>query len=470
MKLDFRKVIVFCGAVFMFAPFFVFSQENTWVLKQKQAIGILDIIRKNSFPKLQSDWFFESIYYPNSSYSAKAGAVMLVKQSVLQEQLNYWFVEQQIQLSKNLITAIYKLLPLVTYGDFSGAIDLIEKYTVSQANKYIHDWLAQNQVQIGSGIGKYDFQSYKGNWTTINIPYIIVYSPIDATKGKIVVEFYSHKAIEPPINRGSFSCPDGVADWLTSTCWPFDTWLQNPNNKKGVIEPFIVRVKGQMIKDKYGNFFWDKTVEVPSVEVEFGKPVPEISQADVVLKELGTNQSQGFLQDKINQIKQTAQSIIDKAKDFFSFFNSLPQAQISSFINKVTETGSRIDSVEQSQEIAEQAEETKNEQDADHLKEELLKLKSELEQAIKEKQAELDQLLAAGAIATTTLFEAELQATSTTTTTTTTTQHTICQIATEQEPSFNKIIFNEIAWMGTPISANDEWIATQRHVNILLPL
>jgi len=445
MKVGGLEKMIFSGAIiFLLLPLFVFAQESTWNLKQRQVIDILDIIRKEPLSTVQFDLYYDSMYYPESDNSAKAGAVMLTKQSILQSELDYWFVKMPVEFSKRFIKAVYKLLPLVSYGDFSGVIDLIEKYTVEQANNYIDNWLKQNQTQIGSGIGKYSFPSYRGNWQTINIPYIIVYSLIGVNKAKIVVEFYSKMAVEPPQNKGGIGALGGNQDHTQSTVWPWDIWLQSRYNKNSKtpnkIEPFIVRVKGQVIKDKYGNFTWDKSVEAPSVEVEFGKPVPEIDQSDIILKDLQVDQSQGFLKDKINQIKQTAQGIVNQIKDFFAIFK--PTAQIASFIppQKTTETNidprALEDISKQSQEIVEQVEQIVTENNATTIEEDLLKTKTDV-----------DQLLTLAPIATSSISSTSMEQATTT-----------CNQSVNQEPDFDKIIFNEIAWMGTTKSASDEWI------------
>jgi len=467
MKVGGLEKMIFSGAIiFLLLPLFVFAQESSFVLKENQSLGILDIIRKEPLSTAQFDLYYESIYYPESDNSAKAGAVVLVKQAILQEQLGYWFVKMPAELSKKFITAVYKLLPLVAYGDFSGAVDLIEKYTVEQANNYINNWLKQNQAQIGSGIGKYSFPSYKGSWQTINIPYIIVYSPIDATKAKIVIEFYSKTAIEPPQNKGGIGALGGNQDHVQSTVWPWDIWIASRYNKNSKtvnkIEPFIVRVKGQVIKDKYGNFTWDKSVEAPSVEVSFDELVPEIDQSDIILAGLEANQSQGFLKDKINEIKQKAEGIINQIKDFLAIFK--PQAQISSFVGntdlptpevgKLPDLGGReLESIaEQSGLIASQAEQIITEENTTFIEEDLLKIKAGLEQAIREKQAELDRLLALAPL------EVEPLTEQATTTPSASSGQAICNQATNQEPDFDKVIFNEIAWMGTTKSSSDEWI------------
>ena len=451
MKVDGFKKFIFSGAIILLlAPLFVFGQESQAMLKEKQALDILSIIGKDPLSRAQFETINDALYWPEKDYARHSGAIVLTKQTILKSNLDYWLVKMPVEFSKRFIKAVYKLLPLVAYGDFSGAVDLIEKYTVEQANNYINNWLQENQTLIGSGIGQYDFVSFKGNYQVINIPYIIVYSPIDANKAKIVVEFYSQKAIEPPVGTS----PSGLAGALQnpqSNCWLWDSWLikERQGNNDGKIEPFIVRVKGQIIKDKYGNFTWDKTAGQATVEVEFGKPVPEIDQSDVILKTLEANKSQGFLKDKINEIKKKAQGIVDLVNNFFSVFNSSkPQAQISSFTGEgpleVTGWQEGLDDIaQQGQIIAQHTEEIVTEENA-----------TSMEQMVEKMEKAVEVIIA---VATTSEQNvASLASSSQASFTQPTT--TLCLKATTQESAFDKVIFNEIAWMGTTKSSSDEWI------------
>jgi len=439
MKVDGFKKFIFSGAIILlFAPLFVFGQENQAILKEKQTLDILSIIRKYPLTETQRDFYDQSLYYPSSDFPVKTGAVMLTKQTILQSELDYWLVKMPVEFSKRFIKAVYKLLPLVAYGDFSGAVDLIEQYTVEQANKYINDWLIENQALIGSGIGKYDLVSFKGNYQAINIPYIIVYLPIDANKAKIVAEFYSQKAIEPPESRGS---AESNMDWMTKTSWPKDRWLASSYNKNNKIEPFIVRVKGQVVKDNFGNFTWDKFADKPVVEVEFGKPVAQIDQSDVILKTLEANKSQGFLKDKINQIKQKAQGIVDLVKNFFSIFNfSKPQAQISDFTLLEQWQEGLDDLADKGKEIAQHTEEIVTQENV-----------TSVEQMVDTMQQTVEDIVLIATSTPTTSQEQPLPTSQATAT-------ELCLSSAQQESAFNKVIFNEIAWMGNTKSSNNEWI------------
>ncbi|MDO8524797.1 MAG: hypothetical protein Q7R99_04200 [bacterium] len=164
MNVDgFKKIILGGTIILLLIPLFVFAQENTFALKEKQSLSILDTIRQYPLSTAQFNLYYDSIGNSDSENPIKAGAVMLVKQTILQNELDYWLVKMPANFSKNFIKAVYKIAPAVIYGDYSGVISLIEKYTVAEANKYIDNWMKQNQVLIGSGIGKYAFPSYKNN-------------------------------------------------------------------------------------------------------------------------------------------------------------------------------------------------------------------------------------------------------------------------------------------------------------------
>ncbi len=73
MKQKFKNILIFCGAFFIFAPLFVFSQESTFTLKEKQAIDLVSIIRKYPLTDTQRDFYDQSLYYSDSDFPVKTG-------------------------------------------------------------------------------------------------------------------------------------------------------------------------------------------------------------------------------------------------------------------------------------------------------------------------------------------------------------------------------------------------------------
>ena len=188
-----RKILlllVFVSLVSI-APLTVSGQETQiyWPLEKKQIENFLDIIRNKPLAQANFDLFNEALVDKQNA-ARKTGAVVLVKQVILQEQFDYWFKTVPIQLSIKFIKTVLKLVPLIySGGDITTVIETIEKFTVEKANDYALQWFLQNEIKIGSGEASYTYPSYKGNSQQIKIQYIIVYHPVNKGKGKIVAEF-----------------------------------------------------------------------------------------------------------------------------------------------------------------------------------------------------------------------------------------------------------------------------------------
>ena len=72
-----------------FSPLIVSAEETSWPLKQKESQDFLDIIRKEPLTKANEYFFSQSIYARDFNAPRKTGAVVLVKQVILKEELNY---------------------------------------------------------------------------------------------------------------------------------------------------------------------------------------------------------------------------------------------------------------------------------------------------------------------------------------------------------------------------------------------
>ena len=74
------------------------TQDAYWPLKEKETENLLDLIRKKPLTEANFNLFNDALLNrPN--VARETGAVVLVKQAVLKEQLDYWFKEVPKQLS-----------------------------------------------------------------------------------------------------------------------------------------------------------------------------------------------------------------------------------------------------------------------------------------------------------------------------------------------------------------------------------
>jgi len=453
--------------IFSFAlPLITFAQDVNWPLEQNEVENLLDIIRKEPLTGANFDLFFESIegYKPDSP--RKTGAVVLVKQTILKEQFDYWFKQVPKELSIKFIKTAFKIIPLIYSQDISGVINFIEKLSVQKATDYAIEWLLQNEIKIGSGELSYLFYSYKGNWQEIKIQYIIVYHSLNQNQGKIVVEFYSKNPIEPPIGTR----PNGLGgnqDDLRSNPWPWDYWLENERkrNDDGKLEPFILRIKGYITKNRWGKFEWDDNKSKPTVKIDFDDPVPEIENSDFILENPPSKISFageviGLFWEKLkSKTSDVTTNFLDIIRGYFS--SSRPEAQIAEQIiaEQIEEevnipseptsepTEEEISEVKEIlEEILEQGVSEETPPTLEELKERLDKLSEEVDVFI----ARIQQLLAEKAL---NQPEEELQEEEELKE-----EIVICSLSDAQYPTTNKVIFNEVAWMGTKNSSSDEWI------------
>jgi hypothetical protein len=450
-------------------PLAVSAQENqqvNWPLKQSEVENLLDIIKEKPLTEANFDLFFESIegYKPDSP--RKTGAVVLVKQTILKKQLDYWFKDIPKELSIKFIKIAFNVIPLIYSQDISGVIGTIEKLSVEKATDYATNWLLQNEIKIGTGELNYSFYSYKGNRQEIKIQYIIVYHPLNQNQGEIVAEFYSKNPIEPPESKGSYGSPGNNTDWITSTCWPRDLWeeQERKGNNDGKLEPFIVRVKGYVRKDQWGKFDWDNSKKEPSVEIDFDNPVPEIENSDFILANPPSKISltgetiKLFLEKLKSKTSEVTTNFLDIIKGYFS--GSKSEAQIAEQIileqikegkiSPLSEPTSELTpelTEEEISEVEEILKETLEQGVSEEVSPTLEELKERLD-GISERAdiliAKIQKLLAERA-----LNQPEEEPEEKT---------VICSLSDARYPAMNKVIFNEVAWMGTKNSSNDEWI------------
>jgi len=464
-------------SLFLSYPIVIFAQETTWPLKKAETENFLDIIRKDPLTTANRDLFLQSLQGYDINAPRQTGAVVLVKQAILQKQLNYWFKEVPQMLSKKFLKAVLKIgVTLATGGSygFSEIINQLEQFTVQKATDYAINWFLQNEIKISSGELSYTYSSYIGNAQTIKIQYIIVYHPIQQNTGTIIAEFYSQKAIEPPLGTDPNALVRNI-DNPQSNPWPWDYWLDNERkgDNDGKLEPFIVRVRGQVVKGQFGNFTWDKTVGPPTVEVDFDNPVPEIDQSDVILEQIEKEQNMGFFERKINEMKQTGRNIVNFLQKILTIFN--PQAQVSSVINTNTGAGAGAQANQQQQEQnpvdshSQQTEQT-NPNDIAGLIDQFDDVAEESDVVIVQaKQYIAEQANRKENLKNTTSTQQnqpekeeaqEEKPNEQKFSTTSVVQASFCPYNKyqSQDPSFDKIIFNEIAWMGSKNSASDEWL------------
>ncbi|MCX6760099.1 MAG: lamin tail domain-containing protein [Candidatus Nealsonbacteria bacterium] len=432
------KVLVFLlifTLCFLIIPRITFAEVQ---LSSDEAFVLL----RSAISKPTSDSFISTLVYPGSDNIEKQAALMIARNAVQIQSFNFAFV----QIPKELLIDFFKkgvfLLSLYGVG-FEEVITKLEKESVKEAKKILDKWLNENQVKIASGyINKYNFTSYKGNKQNPVFGYnIIIKSKGNNAESKktseVFIEFYSPEFIEPPASRGS--------SIILGNYWNEEEWVAL---KKDRVPPFIIRIKGD-VEEKYGGYKW---LDGTSLEVIFNEPVPEV-----------------IIPTFMDMVKE---KIKEKINDYLSnpFFNiDIFKAQISETLvdnygdnNLITlDVYSRLDDIVNSLEnqclnntcLYKPLQIIKNDisiqdiidditEKIDILAQEIAELTgNQITEDEKDDDSEDDDV--EDKKKTYTSIESE---------------PAWCQKTESAVPSSDRIIINEVAWMGTSNSSSDEWI------------
>ena len=237
---------------------FLFSPQN--ILADVQLSKGESNLLINSIQQELIDEWFDLTTSPSFSEPGKQAALFLIRNAIQQKELEYAFVE----LPREYLGKIVKIAASLAASPDAGTIlDKIEEESVKKAISYATEWLAQNEIKVDSGTLTYSFTSYKGNPQNPSFYYNLVYHPLTEKAGEAIVEFYSPDKIEPGEPKKA------AILGLGASLWEFDVWRTAGNEKLG---PFIVRIKGKVVKTEAGGYIWSDT----SVEVTFSESVPEL--------------------------------------------------------------------------------------------------------------------------------------------------------------------------------------------------
>ncbi|MGB2762226.1 MAG: PQQ-binding-like beta-propeller repeat protein [Minisyncoccales bacterium] len=433
-------LLIFLAGI-LILPQNCFGQE--YQLSEIQANNILNSAQQ----KLIDEWI-NITSSSDFSEPEKQAALFLIRSGIQKKELCYWLEQVPKEYLKTLIkTGAFLLFS----PDISGILNKIEKETVKQAVKVAKDWLLQNEIKIANGPLKYAYISYKGNIQEPNFHYIISYHYLNSDKSEIIIEFYSPEAIEPPESKGSIG-------GLIGKSWDLEHWLKKGNEK---LDPFIVRVNGG-VDEVYGGYVWD---ESSRVEIIFSEPVPEYPFEP---------EPTSFWQKIKKAIENEISGMVQDFKDVFDVFSEIKkeisnltgfEAQVSQPLSitfqeeELKEIEQEISSIQEeitedvppdngNQELSQGDSLDGLQEKLDNIAEMIDAISKELGQIIQEQAqygSEKEKIEENIDEETEESQEQEIQV-------------AVCEINQAASPLQNKIIFNELAWMGTSNSANDEWL------------
>lgn len=423
----------------------------------------------------------EGIFLWSSGYvtDEKTAAGVILLNVVRVEILNHLLVDVPIEITWGIVKGAVEMSRI--FLDSQGVsivLNKFEKETVKRATEYGMNFLLENEIRVTPGAIKFKYSSNYGGEKEVIFQYVMIYKPIDAKSGLAEIRFYSPNPIEPP-NPNKFS-----------------KFLQVPNLQKN-LPPFIVKINGTVKKNEFGNYRWvdeNGILVHPSVSIDFPPTVPDLGVRPLstwekyVLKPIESRIKE--VEVIITKVTGKSPGLVDIWGEIKKFISKLKSLAPAGLVETQTTnlTNSRQSGLEEPNIINQQSEEfsagdlveaepqpIESEPEisvaglqemldditerADVLNQQVTELvearPQEVEKYETEKEVEeIEEIKEIEEMEEIEDFEAlELEEESLKTD-----EKDIILCERISQPIRNKVIFNEIAWMGTEISANHEWI------------
>lgn len=440
MSLGHNKLKIFVFLM-VFTPCFLAFPKNITAnskLSDDEAIVLL----RSALYKPLGENLINTFFSSDPKDINNQAALMIMKNAIQYKSINYAFIEIP---KKALIDFLKKgAFFLSLYGvGFEEIMIKLEKESIKEAKKLIEKWLDENQIKIVSGyINKYDFVSYKGNKQNPVFGYNILKKPKENGSGdrkisEVFIEFYSSEFIEPPLSRGS--------SLLWGNFWNEDEW-ENLGQER--VPPFIIRIKGDVIEE-YNTYSWPEST---SLEVIFDEPVPEVKIPTLleIVKEKIKEKIEDYLSNpffNINIFKaQIIDTIITQADKNGNFNVSDINSQLDDLLRNLENQCFDNACYQNNKQLAENHIDIQEILDdisekIDVLAQEIARLTGKEIADIKEEDYKQnddeEQEKTYGSMESEPIW---------------------CAKTENSQPLTNKIIINEVAWMGSNSSASDEWI------------
>ncbi|MDD2909811.1 MAG: lamin tail domain-containing protein, partial [Candidatus Pacebacteria bacterium] len=222
--------------------------EQYLTLKNKVSENVIKSIPKIFYENWES--------YLIASSGKDSDALIVITMLSIQKTIKFLAVDYPLDFAYNIGKEMFSLARIILTTDISGLIGKIEQITVDKAIEYAMNELFKHEIRVGSGIMETDYITNKGTKSNVKINYIITQKQINNEsqnkKYETVIRLYSPKTIEVPTNKfwGNFIMV-----------------YENQDE----IKPFTVTMKGEM---EYKNFNY-RWMDTPEVIVEYPKVVPD---------------------------------------------------------------------------------------------------------------------------------------------------------------------------------------------------
>lgn len=398
--------------------------------------------------------------------TVEENAVFNIMRNVARVQaLNYLLIDVPIEVTGTIIKNAVEIVRLVSVQDISMVLDKFEKESVNQAVDYGISFLLQEEIRMTPGTIEFKYTTRKGETKVVVFQYVMIYKPVDMKRGEIVIRFYSPNYLEPPANKGSIGLIVGIYTELTHDLSPFIVDIQ------GIIE----------------NYEW---VGEPSIKIEFPETVPDLGIKPLSLweKYLLKPVETAIKEVEIIITKVTGESlnlvnIWDKIKSFFSEIKSFSPAALfqpsptsstpeeleeikegfTALEEEITKVESSEPEIEPNQEPEikpkEKSIEEKLNMGEPLTLEEIQELLDDIVERIDILSQRIDGLVALSQPISEEIEEEEIiEEEEEEEVDQEEMRQKLCEKIPGSWPVKNRVIINEVAWMGNQNSANDEWM------------
>ncbi|MCK4781616.1 lamin tail domain-containing protein [Candidatus Parcubacteria bacterium] len=407
----------------------------------------------------------------------------ILENSIRYDQIKFWLSYIPAQTAKTIVKGAIKIAPLVASSEISVVLDKIEKMSVEQAVKYGENWLLQNQIRKASGVLTDSYETYSKTTHKPVFQFIIIYKPKNK---EIRITIYSPNSVDPPHPTRKYQ------------------WIGNGGKP---IDPFIVNISGKAEKEKSGQYKWTRG---PNIDISFPEDVPDLGikplsfwekqkkgvENELKKKKIVLTQFLKWVSSETNvnvegiwaKIKDTISNIdlfggaalvetpilkdekLTLTEDFPEIFS---ETESSASVEPETEPQPEVDAKFQSEDksdgvghnIGQTLSKDEIEEELKGILEEVDKISQEVKELvghIEEKLVDAEDMKDKEEEETVEEDEeTEIELAKST---------VLCDKKFGNSPVQNKVIINEVAWMGTKNSSNDEWIELKNLTNSTISL
>ncbi|MFA5013411.1 MAG: lamin tail domain-containing protein [Candidatus Paceibacterota bacterium] len=453
--------------------FSIFQSKEYQTFSEIETKNILHIFIQH----ISDDW--EKLRVTGSFDAKETTALSIVREAIRFDLWNYIFGDLPADVTVAISTELYNVAKILkSENPISSIVSRIEKETVKKAIETANDYLFQNQMKASFGAMKVKYRTGKAE---VDSPfqYILVYKPINKDSGDLIVRIYSPKEIDPPVSHGSIGMavgflndlPEGqklppfiaeIRGKIAKTNFPFDyKWIGDPTIKvffpqtvpdfglrpksweeKYIIEPIVQRIKD--ISNVISTFFPPAAEVVEYIPYENGNQemidseIQKIANnnylsATTSIFEINTQKPKSeTVSENVNQPEQKTQTIID--------------------LSAIGQTNNNI--IDQTIEEKKTKEKSEKEEKKIEPEEETVEPDNDLSNGFSEKEKidgllkALEELKKRNGTEEIIVDESEEE----------TQEKPICQLPVSTFSKQNRVLINEIAWMGSKKNSAHEWI------------